>query len=293
MKIRPAHLTLLLAAAILTGCVTTKPNPAATAAPAAAGKPKGDEKAPSGSSSPQDDLDEYAVEAIPDPLEPMNRGTFWFNHQLYRYVLKPVSKGYETVVPKPVRTGLYNAFDNIEYPVRVVNHTLQGNLPRAGQETGKFAVNTVLGVGGIIKMSDKFPALADVPSADTGQTFARWGIPHGPYLVIPIIGPRSTRDTVGLCGDYALNPVTWLGIFYGMWAWTVPVSVADTVVILPDKMGQYDAATENAVDRYISVRTAYVQYRAEATRKAGKVSVSPAPTPTPAKLQQKKPASGQ
>lgn len=246
---------------VFTGCQTVKPKPQ----PPVAATPE--KKAPAKAAASDDDLDEYATVEISDPLEPMNRGTFWFNHQLYRFVLRPLSKTYETIVPKPARTGIYNVFDNVEYPVRAVNYTLQGDLKRAAQETGKFAVNSTVGIGGIMRPSEKIPALANVPDTDTGLTFAKWGIGHGPYLVVPLIGPRSSRDTVGLAGDYAMNPITWIGFFYGSWAWTIPVSAGDTIAVMPDKLGQYDAASKNAVDPYLAVRSAYVQYRAEAARK--------------------------
>ena len=262
------HLTILpvalgLSALVLTGCTTTKARKQ-EAAPAVATSGGGDGKSVAKSTV---DLDEYQVPTIADPIEPVNRGTFWFNHQLYRFVLRPVSKTYEKVVPQPVRKGIYNVFDNVEFPVRFVNQTLQGNFKRAGQETGKFCVNTVLGVGGIMTPAEKFPAIANVPDTDTGLTFAKWGIGHGFYLMIPVIGPRSARDTVGLAGDYALHPLTWVGFFYGTWAWTIPVSAADTLAVMPDKFGQYDAATENAVDPYLAVRTAYLQYRLEAEKR--------------------------
>jgi len=255
----PAFLGISIS--LFTGCKTTDPqrqgNPSAVAA---TGHSKADGKSVAGK---DEDLDEYDVTYIPDPLEPLNRGTFWVNHQLYVFVLKPVSKTYEKVIPKPVRTGIYNVFDNVEFPVRFVNNALQGNFQRVGQETGKFLVNTTLGVGGIMRQSDKFPALADVPDASTGQTFAKWGIGHGAYLVLPVIGPSSLRDTVGLAGDYGLNPITWVGIFYGYWAWTIPVAVVDTVSVMPDKFSQYDAVTKNTLDRYLAARSAYVQSRRE------------------------------
>lgn len=273
MKIKPIALSASLGLfVVLAGCQTVKPKPQP---PATAGTEK---KATTKDTPPEDDLDEYATVEISDPLEPVNRGTFWFNHQLYRFVLRPLSKTYETIVPKPARTGIYNVFDNVEYPVRAVNYTLQGDLKRAVQETGKFAVNSTAGIGGIMRPSEKIPALADVPDTDTGLTFAKWGIGHGPYLVVPLIGPRSSRDTVGLAGDYAMNPITWIGFFYGSWAWTIPVSAGDTIAVMPDKLGQYDTASKNAVDPYLAVRSAYVQYRAEAARK---LSAKPAKEKTP------------
>jgi phospholipid-binding lipoprotein MlaA len=217
--------------------------------------------------SADDDLGEYELVRIPDPIEPINRGTFWFNHQLYRYALRPISKTYEKVVPRPARQGIRNVFRNVEFPVRFVNYTLQGNFARAGQETGKFCVNTVLGVGGLMTPAEKFPLLANVPPTDTGLTFAKWGIGHGCYLMIPVIGPRSARDTVGLAGDWALHPLTWVGFFYGTWAWTIPVSAGNTLAVMPEKFDLYDTATENAVDPYVAMRTGYFQYRNEAAKR--------------------------
>ena len=263
MKSHTSLFTAALLAAALTGCSSPR-KPATPAPTAVVGKSLNDGKSVKGAT---DDLDEYAVAGIADPLEPVNRVTFWLNHQLYTFVLRPVSKTYEFILPKPVRKGIYNVFDNVEFPVRFVNHALQGKFQRAGQETGKFVVNSVLGVGGLIRMSDKFPAIANVPVATTGQTFAKWGLGNGLYIVLPVIGPSSARDTAGLAGDVALNPVTWIGFIYGTWAWTIPVSAADTVSVLPERLSQYNAATKNALDRYLSARTAYAQFREEQNRK--------------------------
>lgn len=207
--------------------------------------------------------DDYQTATIADPLQTINRGTFWLNHQLYRYLLRPISKTYETIIPTPIRKGIYNVFENIEYPVRLVNHTLQGDFTEAGQETGKFLVNSTIGIAGILRPSEKIPALANVPSTNTTQTLKKWGIGHGIYIVWPLIGPKSVRDTVGLGGDTALNPITWVGFFWGSWAWTIPVSAVDTLTVMPEKFDQYDTATDNALDRYLALRSAYAQYSAK------------------------------
>lgn len=208
------------------------------------------------------EVDEYAdAGKISDPLEPVNRATFWMNHQVYRYILKPVSRTYDAVVPSKVRTGVFNAFDNIEFPIRFVNNSLQLNFKRAGQEAEKFAVNTIGGVGGFVRLSDRIPSLVDVPRADTGQTFAKWGMGHGFYLILPILGPRSLRDTFGLAGDYALDPITWVSIVFYRYSWTLALSCPDTTRSLHDKLSSYESLTDNTVDRYLAVRTAYVQNR--------------------------------
>jgi phospholipid-binding lipoprotein MlaA len=215
-----------------------------------------------------DDLDDYGdTVKVSDPIEPVNRGIFWINHQLYNYVARPISKVYTTVLPKPVRNAVHNVYENIEDPVRVVNHLLQGQPGRADLETRKFVVNTVGGVGGIMKVSDRFPDLAELPSADTGQTFAKWGIGHGPFVVLPVIGPRSARDTVGFAGDMALNPLTWVPIGGVAQAIALPLTTPNTVRNLDNRLRVYDAATENAVDPYTAVRGAYIQSRDRTTSK--------------------------
>lgn len=218
-----------------------------------------------------DEHDDYAVVEVADPLERVNRGIFWFNDKAYNVVLRPISKGYQFVLPKPVRRSIDNAFENVKFPVRFVNSALQGKFKRAGKETGKFFVNTFVGVGGLMNISDKVPALANVPTEDTGQTFAVWGMGHGAYLMLPIMGPTSVRDGVGLIGDYALNPVNW-GVFYHGghdWEhdWTSIPPSANTLRSLPAQLETYDATTRDAVDPYISVRSAYIQARSEAAKK--------------------------
>jgi phospholipid-binding lipoprotein MlaA len=215
-----------------------------------------------------DDLDEYGtVVTIADPAEPVNRGTFWLNHQLYTYILRPVSKAYEFVLPSPARKAINNIFDNVEYPVRVVNHALQLEFKRADLETRKFVVNSVAGVGGILRMSDRIPDLANIPPADTGQTLAKWGIGHGAYVVLPVLGPRSVRDTVGMAGDYALNPVSWLAYGGVAGATTLAVSGPSAARNMNERINLYDAATQNAIDPYIAVRSGYIQYREQAASK--------------------------
>ena len=214
-----------------------------------------------------DDLNEYAVVEISDPLEGLNRATFWFNDKLYLIICRPISKGYETIVPKRARKGIHNAFENVKFPVRFVNCLLQGKVKRAGQETEKFLLNTVAGVGGLYRMSDKVASLADLPEEDTGKTLAKWGMGHGAYLVIPFFGPSSIRDGIGLAGDYALNPVNWGYLWKGDHDWTMIPPTANTVRLFPSLLSAYDDAKNQAVDPYIAIRSAYVQFREEAMKK--------------------------
>lgn len=268
------RLLLLVAPVLLTDCSTpatkstVKPSGKAAAVAATTKGKTADKVGP----DKGDADDEYAtVPDISDPLEKLNRGTFWLNNQLYTFILRPVAKGYELILPRPVRKGIDNAFENVKYPVRFVNCTLQGKFKRAGQETGKFVVNTVGGVGGIFRPAEKIPTLANLPDEDTAQTFAKWGIPNGPYLVLPVMGPSSLRDGVGLVGDYALNPVNWPYLYwYGSRTkhdWVIVPPLANTLRSTPAQMDKYDTITKDAVDPYLAMRSAYSQNRAEAVKK--------------------------
>lgn len=215
-----------------------------------------------------DEIDDYAI-VIYDPLEPVNRAIFAFNDGLYDYALRPISKGYTRVVPQPVRHGIRNFFDNIRFPIRFVNSTLQGKFALAGRETQKFAVNTVAGLGGFIRVSDSVPSLASLPKEDTGQTLGVWRVGRGPYLVLPILGPGTARDTVGIVGDYFLNPLSWnLNNNIEWYDWEVETGVTAVGVLntLPDILDTYEAARKDAIDPYLAVRSAYIQYRDAAVK---------------------------
>jgi phospholipid-binding lipoprotein MlaA len=217
-----------------------------------------------------DELDEYASVTVSDPLEPMNRAVFKFNNGLYDYVLRPVGKGYVRVTPKPVRKGITNFFNNLRFPIRFVNSALQGKFQRAGLETGKFAVNTVAGIGGLIRVSDAVPALAAISEEDTGQTFGVWRVGKGPYLVLPFFGPSTVRDTTGMVGDHVLNPLNWNlkhNIDWYDWKVSTGVTVVNGVNSLPGAIAAYDALRKDALDPYVAVRSAYIQYREAAIQK--------------------------
>lgn len=260
-------LLLLAIAPLLTQCASTKKRtsdaPVVAKAPAADSK----ETAVKTVAGPVDDLDEYAVVEISDPLERLNRATFWVNDKMYLVIFRPLSKGYEKVLPRAVRKGIDNAFENARFPVRVVNNALQGKFRRVGQETEKFLLNTIAGVGGIFRVSEKVPTLAALRETDTGMTFAVWGMGHGAYIVIPFLGPSSLRDGVGLIGDYALNPVNWGYFSPGKHDWTMIPPSANTLRALPSQLSAYEEGKRDAIDPYIAIRSAYVQYRADAAQK--------------------------
>lgn len=192
-----------------------------------------------------------------DPLERLNRGTFTFNHQVYRFLLKPVSRVTTFLVPEPVLDAVGNVFENLKAPVRISASLLQGKGVRAAKETGKLLVNSTVGLGGLWKASDRIDAIKGVPEEDFGQTFGVWGAKPGPYLVLPVLGPRSVRDLAGMGADVCASPQTWVSAGnFNVWA-----TVADNLQRNPDRMQTYDDATKDALDPYVAVREAYTAYR--------------------------------
>ena len=268
MNTHALRLLLLTVAPLLSNCAMTKSAAVDTAKTAPVALKGGKIVA---ADLATDELDDYDTVRVSDPLEGFNRATFKLNDVMYTVFFRPVSKGYEFVFPKPVRKSIDNVFENAKYPVRFVNSALQGKFKRAGRETGKFFVNTIFGVGGLFKTSDKIPDLVDVPAEDTGQTLGTWGIGHGPYIVLPFLGPCTLRETVGVAGDYVLNPVNWGLFWHGGHDWehdwtSIPTS-ANTLRALPDQLAKYDATVENSVDPYLSARSTYVQNRDAAAKK--------------------------
>ncbi len=193
---------------------------------------------------------------IADPLRPWNRLMFEINDKLYFYLLKPVAEFYKAVVPEPPRIGIRNFFNNLGAPVRFVACLLQGKSERAGAELGAFMVNTTVGILGFGNPAAKDPRLK-VPEEDLGQSFGAWGIGHGVYLVWPLLGPSSLRDTVGRVGEHFLSPFAYVEeAEVGLGA-----SAFKTVNSTSLHLGEYEALKKDAISFYDATRDAYVQYR--------------------------------
>lgn len=208
----------------------------------------------------EDFYDEYAVLQVSDPFEPFNRSMHNFNATTVKYVYRPVAQGYEKIVPGVARRGLSSFFQNLRFPVRLVSNLLQGDLERSFRETEKFVINTTVGVAGFIKVSDRFPDLR-VPDEDVGQAFGKWGLPRGPYLVVPLLGPYTLRDGFGGVGDFYLTPMNWGFLDKFDAEPRIGVFVLDKVVMLPDAVELFETADRAALDPYIALRNGYVEYR--------------------------------
>jgi phospholipid-binding lipoprotein MlaA len=224
------------------------------------------------SSATGDDFANLPVQKVNDPLQGFNRTMFGLNDKLTTYAVRPFAHGYAIIVPLRLRNGITNFFDNIQFPVRFVNSVLQGKLTRSAQETGKFIINSTAGVGGLIRVSDHIPVLANVPPEDFGLTLGVWGFPPGPYLVIPVLGPSDCRDLVGFAGDYVISPLDWhpLGIIHHAYisnATSLALSGVRYVNALPKAVDTYDQIRSGAVDPYVAIRDGYLSYRAAQLKK--------------------------
>jgi phospholipid-binding lipoprotein MlaA len=190
-----------------------------------------------------------------DPWEGWNRGVQTFNDKLDDYFMKPVAKGYQWITPSFVDRGVTNFFSNVDDINVVLNDLLQAKFSQGGMDTGRLLVNTTLGVGGFVDVA----SMLDMPkhNEDLDQTLGSWGMPSGPYLVMPFIGPSTPRGVLGAAGDTASNPINWINpaaIPYGAGA-------LKTIDMRADLLSATKIADEASVDRYEFIRNAYFQQR--------------------------------
>ena len=215
-----------------------------------------------------------------DPWEPMNTGVFEFNRQMDRFVLKPVAKGYDFILPDLVQVGVSNFFYNIRFAPRFLNNVFQGKVKGAGIELGRFLINSTVGIGGFFDVAKKIDLVT--PEEDLGQTLGFYGVSPGPYLVVPFLPPFTVRDFVGYVGDVFLNPINWL---------VVPIIEVDgvpsviahknrtttSIIQFGSRVGEivnersrnlekFQGVEEATLDLYTAVRNAYLQKRAQAVK---------------------------
>lgn len=191
-----------------------------------------------------------------DPLERVNRVIYKFNDRVDRAILKPVAKGYDAITPNVVQHSIRSFFSNLLSPTVVVNDVLQGKFRQSAADTGRFLVNTTVGIAGLFDVARHMGLKPH--NEDFGQTLGVWGVGEGPYLVWPILGPKNLRDSFGWFGDFATNPVTYVNDStdqWGLWA----LNLVDTRAGL---LGVSDILDQAAgQDEYLFVREAYRQRR--------------------------------
>jgi len=209
-----------------------------------------------------------------DPLERMNRATFAFNDALDRAIAKPVARSYRRVAPHFVQRGVANFMDNINYPITIVNDLLQAKFKPAVSDTGRFVLNSVVGVGGL------FDPATDAGLAkneeDLGLTLGKWGVHQGPYLVLPIVGPSTFRDGFGRLGDEFITPQNYITnrwVRYGL----------DGLYYLDARARLLDVegALDNAFDRYAVLRSVYLQRRQYQVTEGAESAEAPLDEPPP------------
>ncbi|NJD05616.1 MAG: VacJ family lipoprotein [Methylococcaceae bacterium] len=190
-----------------------------------------------------------------DPWEGWNRNVQGFNDKLDDYFMKPVAKGYQWITPSFVDRGVTNFFSNIDDINVVLNDLLQAKFGQSGSDTGRLLLNSTLGIGGFVDVA----SMLDIPkhNEDMDQTLGSWGLPSGPYVVVPFIGPSTPRGLLGAAGDTAANPINWISpaaIPYGAGA-------IKTIDMRADLLSATKIADEASVDRYEFIRNAYFQQR--------------------------------
>ena len=202
-----------------------------------------------------------------DPLEPVNRGIFEVNQVFDRILLKPLAKGYVGIVPEEGRDAIRRVLDNMKEPTLFFNNALQGEEERAGITVGRFAVNTTLGFAGVFDVA-KEVGLPRQP-ADFGQTLYVWGVPSGPYLVLPLLGPSNPRDAIGLGVDAYADPTSLLSKIDSIDEITIARFLADGIDQRARYLDVLDDLEKNSLDFYAQLKSLSQQRRAsELTRGA-------------------------
>lgn len=192
----------------------------------------------------------------PDPLERLNRITSTMNDVMDRVVVKPVTKTYVKITPRPVQDSVHNFFQNLEEPIVIFNDLLQGKFKQSGADTGRFLANSTFGVLGLFDVAT--PMGLQQHDEDLGQTLAVWGVPSGPYLVLPLLGPSTFRDAFGSYVDGRYNPTSIYEVD------DVPTRNGMVILYGIDKRAgllNYEDQIQAAFDPYVFIRDAYLQHR--------------------------------
>ena len=277
MNMLKKQLTLILFAFCLwTGCAHQQPvssNRTSTDSMSLSDPQITASKAESAPSDPvvQDDFDDDLFKdefeedktQIADPFSLWNRAMFHFNDKLYFWVLKPLARGYKTVTPEFFRIGVKNFFHNITTPVRMANCFFQGKADAAMLEFSRFLANTIVGFLGFGSPADNYPELISPDEEDFGQTLAVYGMGDGFYIVWPVFGPSTLRDSIGMAGDWFLTPVNYIEPTEA----SVGIKAFDKVNQTSFQIGEYETVKDAAIDPYVAVRDIYFQYRGKKIKK--------------------------
>ena len=200
-----------------------------------------------------------AEEEIYDPLEGYNRAVFSVNETVDKTLIEPGARGYRAVVPRPVRMGLRNFLRNLRTPVNAANQLLQGDIEGVAHDLSRMVINTTIGLGGLIDVARDTGL--EYEHEDFGQTLAVWGVDHGPYFVLPVMGPSSFRDATGLVVDTLADPVRLYLYNTDQEEWYYARVVATGLDQREDLLDAIDDLRKNSFDYYAALRSAYYQRR--------------------------------
>ena len=211
---------------------------------------------------------------IYDPLEGINRAIFNFNNVTDKIILEPISKGYKKL-PSPIQSGIGNFINNLKLPLAAVNQLLQGQGNNAVESSGRFLINSTIGIFGLIDVADNIGL--EQKEEDFGQTLATWGIGDGFYIVLPLFGPSNVRDTTGMIIAMMTDPVNAYAANQDE-AWAIPTRTAANAVNQRSKIiDEVNALRDNSVDYYAAVRSSYYQNRKAAIMNTDDDVLTPLP----------------
>jgi len=193
-----------------------------------------------------------------DPIEKVNRGTYWFNDKLDKFVLKPLSDGYTAIVPRQGRVMISNFFDNALYADTILNDFLQGKGAQGVSDVGRFTINSTVGIAGLFDPAT--PMGLEKHEEDFGQTLGVWGVGQGAYLIFPVYGPNTARDAPGLAVSTLTSGVFWAGVFLNPAA-SIPLSVLAAMDLRSRASSAMRFVNDSALDPYVFTREAWVQHR--------------------------------
>ena len=211
---------------------------------------------------------------IYDPLEGVNRAIFGFNNVADKMILEPAAKGYKKL-PTPIQSGIGNFIKNLKLPLVAVNQLLQGQGKNAAESTGRFLVNSTIGIFGLIDVADDLGL--EQKEEDFGQTLATWGVGDGFYVVLPLFGPSNLRDTSGMVMTMMTDPINAYVASQGE-AWAIPLRTAVNAVDQRSKIiDEVNALRDNSIDYYAAVRSSYYQNRKAAIMNTDDDILTPLP----------------
>jgi len=206
---------------------------------------------------------EPSADEISDPLETINRGTFWFNDQFDTYLFKPLAEGYHWVMPDVAESSVNNVFDTLSYPSYLVSSLMQGKVSQSLDHTGRFLINATLGVAGIFDVATELGFKKH--KEDFGSALAYNGVAAGPYIVLPFLGPSNLRDGLGRIVDTVLNPSYWVRYsdassdtkFWVPWS----ARGLEALNVRAELLEAIETGKEASSDYYLFSQSSYYQHR--------------------------------